>query len=1105
MRLLELGLRGFGCFSGDTRIGPFPARDDRRLVVLHGENEAGKSTVLQAIRWLLFGGTSGKAFAPDGDTARLDVSATVALERGTSTVLDLTRTRARGELRGVSRASTDEVREEWIHGMLGHPNRVVFETVFGFSLEGLAEGARTLAHDAIRGALYGGLGGAARPDELRKSLQDERDALFRERGRVQKVNALAHRITALRAELKQLTLSRDALGRLESTVEGARGAVASARADLEAAQRRLAVVRAEEDALPVLRRLDRAEAELAGLGVAPAEDTDALVERWARAGDERARARADQGRRRAELVTLEATLAALPTDLGDEADDVHFDRLQHALVARDEAEDAARVSARARDEVLARAAAIAEDRVGWSLERLRAAPLDGPLRLAFERALADREIEAERLRAILEEDDTLATQVAELTGLLARVPEPPDPAPLVALLPELSRLAPTKRRIAALRAEIEALTARRDRLGPATGPELGRLDDREVAAWVRLAEEQAATASRLRERFSEHEAELAEALRAAAHDAALAVPTEAELVALRALRDEAVGGPVGELRRRISAADEVVDRLRAHADVVAARARTKARIEELRGALARVAERQTALADEERRLVEAVRTATAGDVERPLALPAAVAAARDRSALDAELRARSTELAALLVDVGALEGRTAALVPASPDLEAAARALAEEWTRHRNVRTQAEAQLVRASARRAVLAERRAALSAMDQALVGPLAALGLPPMPVPLAREVVQALGELRRQVVDVDRAHARAASRLAEHEAALVAATAAITRGADVEPRMLLARRGELRKARETRAIAESAAARARIELAVVDDRLARAEQALDALRSGLGVTDDGAAERVLRERTRADALAAEIDEAHRKLAEIRRRAPEPFEAEARALGESGVATELAVAARIVAEAEAAYGAAERAVGNATRERNEVDGGDRAAEHLAEIERVRAELALAVERWCVLTLADHLLDGAIRRFEREHQPDLLRRASALFSAMTGGRYLHVVRPLGEQRLLVERRDGELVEPDRLSTGTREQMWLALRLAYVERYCAAAEPLPVVLDDVLVNFDERRTAATLRALVEVTAVTQVLLFTCHESLLEVVRAADVPAVVLRI
>jgi uncharacterized protein YhaN len=66
------------------------------------------------------------------------------------------------------------------------------------------------------------------------------------------------------------------------------------------------------------------------------------------------------------------------------------------------------------------------------------------------------------------------------------------------------------------------------------------------------------------------------------------------------------------------------------------------------------------------------------------------------------------------------------------------------------------------------------------------------------------------------------------------------------------------------------------------------------------------------------------------------------------------------------------------------------------------------------------------------------------------------------------------------------------------LRLAYVQHYATTAEPLPVVLDDVLVNFDDERATATLRALAAFASTTQVLLFTCHDHLIALAERAKI-------
>ena len=81
-----------------------------------------------------------------------------------------------------------------------------------------------------------------------------------------------------------------------------------------------------------------------------------------------------------------------------------------------------------------------------------------------------------------------------------------------------------------------------------------------------------------------------------------------------------------------------------------------------------------------------------------------------------------------------------------------------------------------------------------------------------------------------------------------------------------------------------------------------------------------------------------------------------------------------------------------------------------------------------------------------------------------ASFSPSYAGRYIGIRRRLDEQgRLVLAEANGKDKEPHQLSTGTREQLYLAIRLAYAQHYCRENEPLPLVMDDVLVNFDDER------------------------------------------
>ena len=89
-----------------------------------------------------------------------------------------------------------------------------------------------------------------------------------------------------------------------------------------------------------------------------------------------------------------------------------------------------------------------------------------------------------------------------------------------------------------------------------------------------------------------------------------------------------------------------------------------------------------------------------------------------------------------------------------------------------------------------------------------------------------------------------------------------------------------------------------------------------------------------------------------------------------------------------------------------------------------------------------------------------------------------------------GEPIVVGRRPNGSNVHLSEMSDGTRDQLFLAFRLASVEHYSQNAEPLPLVADDVLVHFDDDRGRATLELLAELGSTTQVLLFTHHESVL---------------
>jgi uncharacterized protein YhaN len=177
------------------------------------------------------------------------------------------------------------------------------------------------------------------------------------------------------------------------------------------------------------------------------------------------------------------------------------------------------------------------------------------------------------------------------------------------------------------------------------------------------------------------------------------------------------------------------------------------------------------------------------------------------------------------------------------------------------------------------------------------------------------------------------------------------------------------------------------------------------------------------------------------------------------------------------------------------------------RVAERIAIMERseersrllTRQELILAkldanAETWAVLTLCKTLLDETRKIYETERQPGVLRQASLFFKVMTEGHYIRVIAPLDGAEIQVERADGVRLPPQLLSRGTAEQLYLAMRLALVREYASTNDALPVVFDDVFVNFDPARTRNTLQAVRELAETHQVLLFTCHPHLVNIVE-----------
>lgn len=186
-------------------------------------------------------------------------------------------------------------------------------------------------------------------------------------------------------------------------------------------------------------------------------------------------------------------------------------------------------------------------------------------------------------------------------------------------------------------------------------------------------------------------------------------------------------------------------------------------------------------------------------------------------------------------------------------------------------------------------------------------------------------------------------------------------------------------------------------------------------------------------------------------------------------------------------------------QSIGELRRDLAQMDGSTLAAVAAEETASALAEVRQHTERYLRVRLAAMLLRQAVERYREANQGPLLRRAGELFQILTCAAYTTLKSDYDERDqpiLLGVREDGASVPVEGMSDGTRDQLYLALRLSSVEQSLEGRSPLPLVMDDILINFDDRRTQTTLGALGELSRKTQILYFTHHARIAEQAQAA---------
>ena len=168
---------------------------------------------------------------------------------------------------------------------------------------------------------------------------------------------------------------------------------------------------------------------------------------------------------------------------------------------------------------------------------------------------------------------------------------------------------------------------------------------------------------------------------------------------------------------------------------------------------------------------------------------------------------------------------------------------------------------------------------------------------------------------------------------------------------------------------------------------------------------------------------------------------------------------------------------------------EKNERLGGLRLEE-----ENLKARLQEAISEWSVNAMCYTLLNKAMTIYEKERQPFVLKHAGRYLDKITEGRYIRVIKKAEGNKLVVETPEGLQKSVNALSRGTAEQLYLSMRLAFIKEYANRVGTLPIIVDDILVNFDPQRAKTTIRLLNEISKENQIIMFTCHPNTLDLCK-----------
>jgi chromosome segregation protein len=1146
MRIERLCLERYGAFT--DRVLEF--RPDAALHIVLGANEAGKTSALSAIGDLLFGFGHNTSFDFLHEKAALRLGARVRLANGVA----LEFRRRKGTKNTLLDAEERPLADDLLTSALGAVTREIFSAEFGLTSEALRAGGRDLLQKGGRLAetLAASSAQLSALTRLRAKLDDEAEALFGTRRADSKpFYAALKRHEDARRRLAECIVSPEALRVAEATVATAEE---QKRALAEAYDRLGRDIALRQRALrtrPKLARLDMLREALAALSDLPPVDAQTLAT-WRDAAQEFARLGDDLAHAHAQIAASGSAIEALSIDEAviSKARDIEALREQLGGVREAEKDLPSRRTrlrtARGALDDLAR-------RLG--LEDCDALLARQPTDAALARAdaLIDARVDAERRLAEAREAQRAAErQAQELDAAAARHETRNDPAPLRRRF-ELFADAPAEAE--RLRRGAFAQDNARARLVE----DIARLDPRvslDELTRLPLPEANAVEAFRRRMEDEQEEERRAQGELRSLRTTVAAIEqeivglqsggdlaTRADLEAIRAKRDEAhrrlgdwLEGPQEARTAAFAALEDSHRALDTTTDRLLGGAERAARFDAAkeRRAKEQHAHESLALGQDARHAARAATQqewrahwASCGlEPKSPQAMSGWLTSANALLARRREIEDAQVEFSAL---AATLEERCGGLLrlaeelaePADATLPVEAlykllRATLEkrstEWTEARST----VALLVNAREGAARAAERYATIAHQLEAAttVWPetLAAIGLAGDAAPAEARAALAVwreAPLHRATLNEEQHRIDAMqANIGAFETAVGALVAEVAPDLDLlAPRealtALAAALKQSQAALEQRNAQKAAARKWEETRRGLSLRRESAAQILAVARAALALAEDEPLAPVMEKVSARIEAAQKLVEAERDLGESADgHSEDALREEQRDLGGDTLASEIERLTMEQRQSLADLTEAAKRAHDAAQAREELALGRDAAGAASEKAEAAAELLDVAQRWLVRAAAARLATRAIERHRAAVQDPLIAHASTLFAIATDGafRSLGVDYDKDDAPTLVGlRASGARTPVAGMSEGTRDQLFLSLRLALLE--LRAAEPLPFVGDDLLASFDDERARRALELLVDFGRGRQAILFTHHRHIVEIAAGLKSPSI----